>query len=321
LKKILVTGGCGFIGSNFVRLLLSRRRDLAVVNLDKLTYAGNPENLRGVDSDPRYEFIRGDIADPGCVVKALEGCSAVVHFAAESHVDRSIANAGDFLRTNVIGTHVLLDAARAARIERFLHISTDEVYGSLPEGEANEDYPLRPNSPYAASKAAAEQMVRAYHVTYGFPTVVVRGTNNFGPYQFPEKLIPLMLTNALSNEPLPIYGDGKYVREWLYVEDFCEAVLLLLEKGDPGEVFNAGSGERPTNLDVVSAILKVLGKPESLVRHVTDRLGHDRRYAVDSRRIRQLGWTPRRRFNEAIGETIRWYQQNSRWWQPLKAHA
>ncbi len=316
--RILVTGGAGFIGSNFIRWILSRRSPVECVNLDKLTYAGNRENLRDVEEDSRYCFIQADVADLQGVRQAIRGCQAVVHFAAETHVDRSIQEAGDFLRTNVLGTHCLLEAARQAGVERFVHISTDEVYGSLLNGSANEEAPLRPNSPYAASKAAGEHLARAYQVTYGLPVVIVRACNNFGPYQFPEKFIPLMIANALEDQPLPVYGDGQYVREWLFTGDFCEAIGLLLEKGEPGQVYNIGSGEHRVNLDVARSILRFLGKPESLLRHVADRPGHDRRYSIASGKIRSLGWAPRRRFEEALETTIRWYQDHPGWWRPLK---
>ena len=319
MKRVLVTGGCGFIGSNFIRLFLGKLPDVQLVNFDKLTYAGNKENLKDLDADSRYSFMQADISNPKAAAEAMKGSDLVVHFAAESHVDRSILDAADFLKTNIIGTQTLLEAARDCGVKRFVHISTDEVYGSLLEGAAEEGDPLSPNSPYAASKASAEHFVRAHHVTYGLPTVVVRGTNNFGPYQFPEKFVPLMITNAMANEPLPVYGDGKYVREWIHVEDFCEAILLAAERGTAGEIYNAGSGEHRENMDVIATILKMTGKPPTLIRHVTDRLGHDRRYAVNSEKIRSLGWVPKKRFDRAIEETIRWYETNRPWWQPLKA--
>ena len=316
--KVLVTGGAGFIGSNFIRWILSRDREWEVVNLDKLTYAGNRENLREVEGNSRYRFERGDVADVQAVEAALRGCEAVVHFAAETHVDRSIQNASDFLRTNLMGTHVLLEAVRRQGVKRYLQISTDEVYGSLLEGAASEGSPLFPNSPYAASKAGADHWVRAYHVTHGLPALTVRASNNYGPHQFPEKFIPLMITNALEGEPLPIYGDGLYVREWLFVEDFCEAIILLLEKGKVGEIYNVGSGLHCRNLEVAEKVLASLSKPKDLVRHVEDRLGHDRRYAVDSQKIRRLGWTPRHGFDEGLKKTIDWYRRNESWWRPLK---
>lgn len=318
MSQILVTGGSGFIGSNFVRRVLASKPDLRVVNLDKLTYAGNPENLRDLERDARYRFVQGDVAEPKDVERAMEGCQAVVHFAAESHVDRSIRSAAEFLRTNVLGTHALLESARGHKVERFVHISTDEVYGSLAEGAADEESPMVPNSPYAASKAAGDHLVRAYAVTHGVPAVVIRGSNNYGPYQFPEKFLPLLITNALEDEPLPIYGDGRYVREWLYVEDFCEAIDLLWEQGAPGEVYNVGSGDHRVNLEVAQTILDRMGKPRQLLRHVTDRPGHDRRYAITSEKTRTLGWRPRHRFEEGLEKTIAWYREHEEWWQPLK---
>ena len=319
--KLLVTGGAGFIGSNFVRWLLESRPDVSITLLDKLTYAGNLENLKGIEPGPRYRFLRGDVADPAAVEDAMAGCDAAVHFAAETHVDRSIQNASDFLRTNIQGTHTLLERARLSGLKKFVHISTDEVYGSFEEGEATKQSPILPNSRYAASKAGSDHLVRAYHVTYGVPAAVVRGSNNFGPRQFPEKFLPLLITNALDDEPLPIYGDGKYIREWLFVRDFCEAIGLVLDKGKPGEVYNIGSGDRRVNLDVVRLILEKMGKPAGLVRHVTDRLGHDRRYAISSAKLRALGWSPRRPFEPALEETIEWYRSNEAWWRPLKKKA
>lgn len=316
--KLLVTGGFGFIGSNFVRWVLSNRPELELVNLDRMTYAGNRENLRSIEGDVRHRFVQADLADPGVARQALAGCDAAVHFAAETHVDRSIQDAGEFLRTNLLGTHLLLEAARRQGVKRYLQISTDEVYGSLLEGAATEESPLRPNSPYAASKAGADHLVRAYQVTYGLPALILRASNNYGPYQFPEKFIPLMITNALEEEPLPIYGDGLHVREWLFVEDFCEAIALLLEKGQPGEIYNVGSGIHCRNLEIVERVLARLGKPKELIRHVEDRLGHDRRYAVDSSKIRRLGWRPSHPFQEGLEQTIDWYRRNEEWWRPLR---
>lgn len=319
--RILVTGGAGFIGSNFIRWLLKNRPDVQVVNLDKLTYAGNLESLRELEGNPRYRFIRGDITDPKVIEEAASGCEGIVHFAAESHVDRSIVDSTEFLRTNVLGTHLLLEAARRNRVKRFLHISTDEVYGSLAQGAADEEAPLRPNSPYAASKAAADLLALAYHATFRAPILIVRGSNNIGPYQFPEKFIPLMITNALEREPLPLYGDGQYVREWLFVEDFCEAIDLVWERGELGEVYNVGSGEHQINLEVARSILATLGRPKDLIHHVPDRPGHDRRYAVDSNKMRALGWFPRHSFSQSLAKTIHWYQANEVWWRPLKKAA
>lgn len=320
MKRLLVTGGAGFIGSNFVRWILSREPRGEVVNLDKLTYAGRRENLQEVEGNPRHRFVQGDVTDARVVEAALRGCEAVVHFAAETHVDRSIRNASEFLQTNLLGTHAVLEAARQQGVRQYIQISTDEVYGSLVEGAAREECPLQPNSPYAASKAGADHLVRAYQITHGLPALIVRASNNYGPYQFPEKFIPLMITQALEGEPLPVYGDGLYVREWLFVEDFCEAIALLLEKGRPGEIYNVGSGAHRRNLEVVEMVLARLGKPKELVRHVEDRLGHDRRYAVDSEKIRGLGWTPRHRFEEGLEATLDWYRCHESWWRPLKQH-
>ncbi len=315
---ILVTGGMGFIGSNFVRHVLTTHPAARVVNLDKLTYAGNPRNLADLEADPRYVFVRADVCDEKAVTEILEvhGAEAIVHFAAESHVDRSILQADDFIRTNVQGTRALLEAARRTGVRRFLHISTDEVYGSLGRsGAFTEDSPLLPNSPYAASKAGADVMARAYHVTYGLPVIITRTCNNYGPYQFPEKFIPLMIVNALREEPLPIYGDGLYVREWLHVEDHCRALALILSAGQPGEVYNIGSGEERVNLDVARQILSLTGRSETLLRHVKDRPGHDRRYALEWTKIRHdLDWAPTIPFRDGLGQTVEWYRAHPAWW-------
>jgi dTDP-glucose 4,6-dehydratase len=317
----LVTGGMGFIGSNFVRHLLTAHPDVHVVNLDRLTYAGNRRNLADLGGETRHVFIRGDICDEKLVGELLEvhGIQAIVHFAAESHVDRSIQQAEDFIRTNVQGTRVLLDAARKSALRRFLHISTDEVYGSLPaSGSFTEESPLLPNSPYAASKAGADVLARAYHVTYGLPVIITRTCNNYGPYQFPEKFIPLMIVNALRQEPLPVYGDGLYVREWLHVEDHCRALTRILEAGHPGEVYNIGSGAERVNLDVARQILTLTGRPETLLKHVKDRLGHDRRYALNWTKIRrELDWAPAIPFAEGLRQTLEWYRAHSAWWQEV----
>ena len=315
---ILVTGGMGFIGSNFVRHVLTTHPAARVVNLDKLTYAGNPRNLADLEADPRYVFVRADVCDEKAVTEILEvhGAEAIVHFAAESHVDRSILQADDFIRTNVQGTRALLEAARRTGVRRFLHISTDEVYGSLGRsGAFTEDSPLLPNSPYAASKAGADVMARAYHVTYGLPVIITRTCNNYGPYQFPEKFIPLMIVNALREEPLPIYGDGLYVREWLHVEDHCRALARILAAGQPGEVYNIGSGEERVNLDVARQILSLTGRSETLLRHVKDRPGHDRRYALEWTKIRHdLDWAPTIPFRDGLGQTVEWYRAHPAWW-------
>lgn len=318
---ILVTGGMGFIGSNFIRHLLTAHPAVRVVNLDKLTYAGNPRNLADLASNARHVFVRGDICDEKVVAEILKahGVETIVHFAAETHVDRSILEADDFIRTNVQGTRVLLDAARKAGSRRFLHISTDEVYGSLGRlGAFTEESPLLPNSPYAASKAGADTLARAYHRTYGLPVIITRTCNNYGPYQFPEKFIPLMIVNAFRGDPLPIYGDGLYVREWLHVEDHCRALACILRVGEIGEVYNIGSGEERVNLDVARDILALTGQPESLLRHVKDRPGHDRRYALDSAKIRrQLAWAPAVPFRDGLRQTVEWYRAQSAWWQEI----
>jgi dTDP-glucose 4,6-dehydratase len=317
MTQIFVTGGAGFIGSAFVRLVLDEGRDVEIVNFDALTYAGNLENLRGVD-ESRHRFVKGDICDRTAVLNAMpEGCDAVFNFAAESHVDRSINSADEFLRTNIIGTQVLLDATRAKNARRFVQVSTDEVMGSLPD--ASNDYftegsPMQPNSPYAASKAAAEFVVRAARETFGIDTVITRCGNNYGPRQFPEKLIPLMIANAMNNEPLPVYGDGKNVRDWIYVEDHCRAIWLAYEKGKAAEVYNIGSRNARENLDVVTSILDALSKPHSLIKYVTDRLGHDRRYAIDAAKCEsELGWRPQVTWQDGLRKTIEWYRDNQDW--------
>jgi len=314
--RILVTGGAGFIGSNFVRYLLHTHHDVELFNFDKLTYAGNIENLMEVAQDHRYHFVRGDIADQRAVDEIFQhGFSAIVHFAAESHVDRSIEDASPFLKTNILGTHCLLDTARRFPGMRFIHVSTDEVYGSAPAGVSfTEGVALDPRSPYAASKASAEHLVTAYANTYGVSTVILRCTNNFGPFQFPEKLIPLMVANALENKPLPIYGDGLQERDWLFVEDFCRAIDLALDRAAPGAVYNVSAGEPQANLKIVRTILEHLDKPETLIHYVKDRPGHDRRYALDSSKIRrELGWTRRISFEDGLRRTIKWYQANAAW--------
>jgi dTDP-glucose 4,6-dehydratase len=316
MPTILVTGGCGFIGSNFVRHVLETFPDVSVVNFDALSYAGNLANLSDVEHHPRYRFIRGDVADPAAVREALRsGVQAILHFAAESHVDRSILDSGPFVRTNVVGTQVLLDAAREHRVERFVQVSTDEVYGSLgPTGAFTEHTPLAPNSPYAASKAAADLLVRSYVHTYGLPALITRCSNNYGPYQFPEKLIPLFITNLLRDQPVPVYGDGMQVRDWVHVRDHCAAVAAVWRQGKPGEVYNVGGRCERTNLELTCTLLDLLGKPRSLIRYVPDRPGHDRRYAIDCSRIEsELGWRPAISFEQGLRETIAWYRANGSW--------
>lgn len=321
--KLLVTGGAGFIGSNFVRHMLTTDPDVEIVNVDLLTYAGNLENLTDVERDPRYSFVRADIAAAGDVerVFASRPIDAVVNFAAESHVDRSLhLGAEAFIRANILGVQMLLDASRAHGVKRFLQVSTDEVYGSLPEsGSFTEESPILPNNPYAATKAGADFLVRAAHKSHGLDAVITRCSNNFGPYQFPEKLIPLMIANALEDKPLPVYGDGLHVRDWIYVVDHCAAIDAVLRKARPGSVYNIGAGHDVPNIQIVKQILHILRKPESLIRHVADRPGHDRRYAMDSSRIQaDLGWAPRHTFEDAMRLTVDWYVSRRSWWERIR---
>lgn len=317
--KILVTGGAGFIGSNFIRYLLRTHADYQVINLDLLTYAGNLESLNDLESHPNYRFVQGDICNR-TLVESLQPVDVIVNFAAESHVDRSIANPESFIRSNIVGTQVLLDAARKFNVKKFVQISTDEVYGSLgATGYFSEQTPLAPNSPYSASKAGADLLARAYFETYRLPVVITRCSNNYGPYQFPEKLIPLMITNALEDKELPLYGDGGNVRDWLHVEDHCSAIDLVMHKGEPGEIFNIGGNNEWTNLAIVRKILILLNKPESMIRFVKDRPGHDRRYAIDAGKIRsRLGWKPKYDFEAGIKETVQWYIDNRVWWERIR---
>jgi dTDP-glucose 4,6-dehydratase len=317
MKTIMVTGGAGFIGANFVRMVLDEHSDVRVVNLDKLTYAGNLENLKGYADKPNYVFVKGDIGDGPLVSKLIDEhqIDAIVNFAAESHVDRSLVEPGVFIETNVQGTLVLLKIALEKKIDRFLQVSTDEVYGSLgPEGQFTETTPLSPNSPYSASKASADMLVAAFGHSWGLPYNITRCSNNYGPYQFPEKMLPLMINNALNDKPLPVYGDGLYVRDWLYVYDHCTAIWKVLTQAAPGTVYNVGGNNEKTNLEVVRLILERLGKPESLITHVKDRPGHDRRYAIDSSRIMdELGWKPTVTFEDGLIRTIDWYLSNTDW--------
>jgi dTDP-glucose 4,6-dehydratase len=320
--KILVTGGAGFIGSNFIRYLVEKYKDYQVVNLDKLTYAGNLENLRDVENNPNYEFIKGDIGDYRLVEEILQrGIGVIINFAAESHVDRSIEDPQVFIKTNVLGTQTLLDAGRKYKLSRFIQISTDEVYGSLgATGYFTESTQLAPNSPYSASKAGADLLVRAYYKSFDFPTIISRCSNNYGPYQFPEKLIPLVITNALEGKELPIYGDGLNIRDWIYVDDHSRALDLILHRGREGEIYNIGGENERTNLDIVKFIVKELGEPESLITFVKDRPGHDRRYAIDPSKLRkELGWKSQIDFQGGLRETIRWYRDNREWWEKVKS--
>jgi dTDP-glucose 4,6-dehydratase len=319
MVEVLVTGGAGFIGSNFVRHALAAHADWQVVTLDKLTYAGRLENLQGVIDHPRHRFLRGDIADEAVAGPLVRAAEIVVHFAAETHVDRSIRSAADFITTDVIGTFVLLEAARQAPgLRRFVQISTDEVYGSVPEGSSVETDELRPRNPYAASKAGADRLAYSYWATYGVPVIITRASNNYGPNQFPEKVIPLFVTNAIDDIPVPLYGDGLNERDWLHVSDHCLALDLLIERGASGEVYNIGGGNHVRNIDLTRRILQLLGKDESLIRPVQDRPGHDRRYSLDTTRLRSLGWEPRTTFDEGLAETARWYRENEWWWRPIK---
>jgi len=324
MLNVVITGGCGFIGSNLIRWLLEHRKDWRITNLDSLTYAGNLENLRGVENHPAYRFFKGDISD-GLLVRSViqPGIDYVLNLAAESHVDRSILDAGPFLRTNVLGTQVLLDASRAAGVKRFVQISTDEVYGSLgPSGYFTESTPLSPNSPYSASKAGADLLVRSYHHTYKMDVVTTRCSNNYGPYQFPEKLIPLFISNLLADEAVPVYGDGLQVRDWIHVTDHVTGIVAACEHGLAGEVYNFGGECEKTNLELTRELLEILGKPGSLIRYVPDRPGHDRRYAIDCTRAkRNLNWSPQVKFEEGLRQTVTWYQQNAPWVDHVRSGA
>jgi dTDP-glucose 4,6-dehydratase len=315
--RLFVTGGAGFIGSNYVHWVLGSSDDSVTV-FDALTYAGNLDNLRDLDEDPRFSFVKGDITDRDAVLEAMQGHDVVVHFAAESHVDRSIVSPDEFVHTNCDGTNVMCDVARRIGVERFVHVSTDEVYGSIEVGSFTESDPLEPRSPYSASKAASDLIALSYHSTYGLPVVVTRSSNNFGPYQYPEKVIPLFVTNLLEDRKVPLYGDGMNVRDWCYVEDNCAGVDLVRREGTVGEIYNIGAGNEVPNRALTDAILEILGCDESMIDHVEDRLGHDRRYSIDITKIAALGWAPRREFREALEATVAWYRDNRWWWEPLK---
>ena len=317
--RILITGGAGFIGSNFIRYILNRYPNYKIINLDKLAYCGNFENLKDIENNPNYKFIKGDICDEKVVGKLVKAAEVIVNFAAQTHVDRSIVDASEFIQTNVYGTYVLLEAAKKYSLDRFIQVSSDETYGSIEKGSFTEDSPLNPNSPYAASKAAADHLVHSYFVTYKLPVLIIRSSNNFGPYQYPEKVIPLFITNALENKKLPLYGDGLNVRDWLYVLDNCRAIDLILHKGEIGQIYNVAAGNEKTNLELTKLILKMMDKPEDLIEYVKDRPGHDRRYSLDTSKIKNLGWQPQYQFEETLKQTIRWYQDNKQWWQKLKS--
>lgn len=329
MKKILVTGGCGFIGSNFIRSVLGKHPDWNITNLDKLTYAGNPESLKDVEKKykDRYKLVRGDICDEKLVGRLMDNSDLIFHFAAESHVDVSIKEPFIFTKSNVLGTHVMLESARVANEKRkkegkdklkFIHISTDEVYGSIREGSFTEESPFKPNSPYSASKAAADLMARAYFKTYGLPVIVTRSSNNFGPFQYPEKVMPLFITNLIEGKKVPVYGTGKNVRDWIYVIDNCEGIEFVSQKGIAGEAYNIGGGNEKPNIEMTRSILKGMGKDESSIEYVQDRLGHDFRYSLDCKKADKLGWKPKHDFDSAIRETIKWYKENGSWWKPMK---
>ncbi len=318
--NLLVTGGCGFIGSNFVRYMLDTYDEISIVNLDKLTYAGNPENLKDIENDSRYTFVQGDICDPDSVNSVISkyNIDTIVHFAAESHVDRSIDDGSVFIKTNVLGTYTMLEAARKYGIKRFVHISTDEVYGSTIEGSFVETDILEPSSPYSSSKAGSDLLALSFFTTHNLPVIVTRCTNNYGPYQYPEKLIPFFVSNLIEGKKVPVYGTGKNIRDWLYVIDHCSAIDFVLQNGIPGEIYNIGGGEEKTNLEITYKILELLGKDESSIEYVEDRKGHDFRYSLDFGKLRAMGWEPEYSFEEAIESTVKWYTENEQWWRPLK---
>jgi dTDP-glucose 4,6-dehydratase len=316
--KFLVTGGCGFIGSNFIHQMFAKYPDIEIVNLDKLTYAGNPDNLKTLPQDANYIFIQKDICNPHAVNQAMEDVDAVVHFAAESHVDRSINDSSVFVQTNVVGTDTLLKCALEQDIDKFVHVSTDEVYGSIDEGSFTEEDPLEPSSPYSSSKAGSDLLARAYHTTYGLPVTITRCTNNFGPYQYPEKLIPLFITNLMEGKKVSIYGTGLNVRDWIYVEDHCHGIDFVLNNGNTGEVYNIGGDNELTNLEITHKLLSLLDKDESMIQYVEDRKGHDFRYSLDCSKLHKMGWKPVNDFDSAIEKTVNWYMNNEWWWNPLK---
>jgi dTDP-glucose 4,6-dehydratase len=317
--EVLVTGGAGFIGSNFVRYALEMHADWRITTLDKLTYAGRTETLADVMDHPRHGFVLGDIGDATVAAPLVERAEIVVHFAAETHVDRSIQGAGEFIKTDVIGTFVLLEAARRAqKLKRFVQISTDEVYGSVATGASRETDELKPRNPYSASKAGADRLAYSYFATYGLPVIVTRASNNYGPFQFPEKVIPLFVTNAIDEIPLPLYGDGRNIRDWLHVDDHCRGIDLLIDKGEPGEVYNIGGGNQVKNVDLTHRLLELVGKPTSLIKPVADRQGHDRRYSLGTAKLEGLGWKPQEDFPQGLARTVQWYRENEAWWRPIK---
>lgn len=321
MTTFLITGGAGFIGSNFIRHILKAYTDINVINMDKLTYSGNLDNLRDIEKDPRYLFIKGDIADRNIVedVFMRHKPDIAVNFAAETHVDRSISQPDDFIKTDILGTFTLLETARLKGIQLFIQISTDEIYGYIPNGSAAEDYPMMPTNPYSASKAGADRLCYSYYATYKMPVIITRASNNYGPYQYPEKIIPLFITNALEDKPLPVYGDGLQIRDWLFAEDHCRAIDFLIKKGIPGEVYNIGGGNLLSNIKLTRLILSYLKKPETLIKYVKDRPGHDRRYSLNIKKIRKLGWSPKADFKKALINTIEWYKTHQEWWQKIKS--
>lgn len=317
MKHLLVTGGAGFIGSNFIRHILNKYDDYRIINLDKLTYCGNLDNLRDIEKNRKYKFIKGDIADSKVVNRLVKDCDIIINFAAETHVDRSIMDPDSFVRTNVFGTHTLLEAAKRSGVELFIQISSDETYGSIIRGSFREDDPLKPSSPYSATKAGGDLLARSYFITFKLPVIITRSSNNFGPYQYPEKIIPLFITNLLNNKKLPLYADGSNVRDWLFVVDNCEGIDAVMHKGKLGEIYNIGGGSEIANLELTRSILDILGKDESFIRYVKDRPGHDKRYALDITKIKSLGWKPRHDFRSALKLTVDWYKNNEAWWKRL----
>ncbi len=317
--KILITGGAGFIGSNFIRYMLKKYKDYSIVNLDNLTYAGNLKNLLEIENNKNYTFIKGDICDKETVEKAIQGCDAVINFAAETHVDRSIIDAGSFINTDVFGTYVLLQAVNKFKIKRYILISTDEVYGSIEEGSFTEQSPLNPRNPYSSTKAAGDMLALSFYNTYKTPVIITRSSNNFGEFQHPEKLIPLFITNLLEGKKVPLYGDGQNIRDWIYVQDNCEAIDVVLHKGALGEIYNIAGGNEKENVFITNFILKKFGKDSSFIEYVKDRLGHDRRYSLSSEKVKELGWSPKMDFESAMSETIEWYKKNVSWWKRLKS--
>ncbi|MCD4703633.1 MAG: dTDP-glucose 4,6-dehydratase [Methanosarcinaceae archaeon] len=316
--KLLITGGCGFIGSNFIHYIMEKHPDHQIMNLDKLTYAGNPSNLKDIEENPNYSFVKGDICDPDTVDGVMQDVDQIIHFAAESHVDRSIEDGSIFVQTNVVGTNTLLQSAFENGIKKFIHVSTDEVYGSIKEGSFKEIDHLNPSSPYSSSKAGSDLLAMSYYSTYGLPVIITRCTNNFGPYQHPEKLIPLFLTNLMDNKKVPVYGTGQNVRDWIHVNDHCSGIDFVLNNGNIGEVYNIGGGSELTNLEITHRILVALGKDESMIGYVEDRMGHDFRYSLDCTKLKKMGWKPEYDFETALSNTVKWYIENRWWWEPLK---